>query len=93
MVEAGLTAQPYKEIDMFIFFPRDAASFYTKALKKREKSRDSVASWSVFCLLAELNPTAEAEAGEVDKIALLTQKKANKKESAAEKVCWWRVFL
>lgn len=29
----------------------------------------------MFCLLAELNPTAEAEAGEVDKIALLTPQK------------------
>lgn len=74
---------------MFIFFPRDAASFNTKALKKREKSWDSVASWSVFCLLAELNPTAEAEAGEVDKIALLTQqKKANKKRE-----CSWEGLL
>lgn len=33
----------------------------------------------MFCLLAELNLTSEAEAGEVDKIALLTPKKQIKK--------------
>lgn len=32
VVEAGLTTQPYKEIDMFAFFPRHDASFYTKDL-------------------------------------------------------------